>query len=68
MSQEPEQKHVLIYLTSIIHWIGVGATIGYIHYTVNLSPAVILAILVLCFLVLPPIIRIVDSSELDKDE
>ncbi len=68
MSKEPEQRHVLIYLTSIIHWIGAGVTLGYIHYVVRFSPAVILAILVLCLLILPPIVRVVNSSELDKDE
>jgi hypothetical protein len=68
MSKEPEQKHVLIYLTSIIHWIGAGVTLGYVHYIVKFSPLSLLAIFVGCLLLLPPIVRIVNSSELDKDE
>jgi len=68
MSKEPEQRHVLIYLTSIIHWIGAGVTLGYIHSVVSFSAPVIVALVVLCLLILPPIVRVVNSSELDKDE
>ena len=68
MSNDPKQKHVLIYLVSIIHWIGTGVTLGYIHYVVKFSPLSLLAIFVACLLILPPIIRVVDSEELNKDE
>lgn len=66
MSKEPEKKHILIYLVSIIHWVGAGVTIGLIHSLFNLPTIAIVSLIILCFLVLPPIVRIVDGDDLDE--
>lgn len=66
MSKEPEQKHILIYLTSIIHWVGAGGLIGLLYSYGVLPPIAVFSLIVLCFLVLPPIVRIVDGDELDE--
>ncbi len=66
MSQEPEKKHILIYLVSIIHWIGAGSVIGLLYSFGVLPPIAIFSLIVLCFFVLPPIIRVVDGDELDE--
>lgn len=66
MSKEPQQRHVLIYLTSIIHWVGSGGVIGLLYSYGVLPPIAVFSLIALCFLVLPPIVRIVDGDELDE--
>jgi len=68
MSQEPEKKHVLIYLVSIIHWVGTFTAIGLIHSLFGLPAIVLVSLIILAFLVLPPIFRIVDDKDLQDDE
>lgn len=66
MSKEPKQKHVLIYLVSIIHWVGAGVTIGLLHSLFHLPAIAVVSLLILCFLVLPPIVQVVDGDEKDE--
>lgn len=66
MSKEPEQRHIFIYLTSIIHWVGAGVTIGLLYSLFNIPVIAVVSLLILCFLVLPPIVRVVDGDEPDE--
>jgi hypothetical protein len=67
MQKQPEKKHVVIYLVSLIHWIGTGVTLGLINSFFNPPVLVIVGLLILAFLFLPPIFRVVEG-EVSDDE
>lgn len=67
MQKKPEQKHVVIYLVSIIHWIGAGITIGLINSLVNPPVLVTVGLLILAYFFLPPIVRVVDGEDSDDE-
>ena len=67
MSEQPKEV-LLIYLPSIVHWLGYFTTVGLVYSLFGIAEWIVVLLCFFGFMILPPIFRIVKKGEEDLDE